>query len=132
MEDVERIYKQTGYTMTGNVIFYMSVAGMLVGTIGMLLSRNIIKKILSLGIVETSINTLYAGISSRRSIIPPIVNGDFSIAYADPVPQAVIITGIVISFALLCLSLVFAIIIYNKYHTMDIGTIESNFEREKE
>ena len=39
--------------MTGNIIFYISVAGMLVGTIGMTLSRNIIKKILSLGIVET-------------------------------------------------------------------------------
>jgi multicomponent Na+:H+ antiporter subunit C len=118
--------------MTGSIVIYFSIMGMLAGTIGMILSKNIIKKILSLGIVETSINMMYTGISSRGGIIPPIVSGDFSLSYADPIPQAVIITGIVISFALLCLSLVLAIIIYNNYHTMDVETIERNFEREEE
>ncbi|PNS36570.1 sodium:proton antiporter [Mesotoga sp. B105.6.4] len=119
--------------MTGLVVIYFSIIGMLVGTIGMILSKNIIKKILSLGIVETSINLMYTGISARGGIIPPIISGDFSRTnYADPIPQAVIITGIVISFALLCLSLVFAVIIYNRYHTMNVETIELGFDREEE
>ncbi|CCU85124.1 MULTISPECIES: cation:proton antiporter subunit C [Mesotoga] len=118
--------------MTGILVIYFSIIGMLVGAVGMILSKNIIKKILSLGIVETSVNLMYTGISARGGIIPPIISGDFSNAnYADPIPQAVIITGIVISFALLCLSLVFAIIIYNKYHTMNVETIEMIFEREE-
>lgn len=118
--------------MTGTIVIYFSILGMLVGTIGMILSKDLIKKILSFGIVETSINLMYTGISARSGIIPPIVSGDFSNAfYADPIPQAVIITGIVISFALLCLSLVFAIIIYNRYHTMNVEAIEMIFEREE-
>lgn len=119
--------------MTASIVVYGSLVGMFIGTVGMLLSKNLIKKILSLGIVETSINLMYTGISSRSGLVPPIISGNFSAAnYADPIPQAVIITGIVISFALLCLSLVFAIIIYNNYHTMDVSTIEHNFDKESE
>ena len=118
--------------MIGSPVVYFSIAGMLAGVLGMIFARNIIKKILAFGIVETSINLIYVGVSSRSGIIPPIVRDGVSLtAYADPIPQAVIITGIIISFALLCLALVFAVIIQNHYHTMDVNTIETSYEREE-
>ena len=55
---------------------------------------------------------------------------DSFITMANPIPQAVIITGIVIGFAVLSLLLVFTIMLHNRYHTLDVHTIERIFERE--
>lgn len=118
--------------MIYETVIYVAVASFIIGTAGIVLSSNLIKKILSLGIIETAVIVFYVGISARTGTEVPIVNDlqNLSVNYADPVPQAVIITSIVIGFALLCLSLVFAVLIYNEYHTMDVKTIEKIFERE--
>ena len=118
--------------MIYETVIYVALASFILGTVGIVLSKNLIKKILSLGITETSVTLFYVGISSRTGTSVPIVGSldSLSSSYADPVPQAVIITGVVIGFALLCLSLVFTILIYNEYHTVEVKTIEKIFERD--
>jgi len=120
--------------MISDMVIYTSLIGAFLGTLGMLLTSNLIKKILALGIVETSVTLFFAAISSkggtRAPIIPslPIEN----VHFADPIPQAVIITSIVIGFAILSLLLTFTIMLHNRYHTVDIDLIEGMLEGEEE
>jgi multicomponent Na+:H+ antiporter subunit C len=118
----------------GEFVVYISLASFAIGFIGMVINPNMIKKIISLGIVETSVTLFYVGISALSGTVPPIITSIPFVEgqYADPVPQAVIITGIVIGFALLCLSLVFTIMLYNRYHTLDVRSLEEIFQRENE
>ncbi|MFO7881285.1 MAG: cation:proton antiporter subunit C [Kosmotogaceae bacterium] len=118
--------------MISSIIIMTSIASFFIGTAGMLFNRNILKKILSLGVVEISTVLFYTGISSISGITAPLItNVPFTNeGVASPIPQAVIITGIVIGFALLSLTLVFAVMLHNRYHTLDVHTIERIFERE--
>lgn len=118
--------------MISTTIIMTAAASFFIGTAGMLFNRNILKKVLSLAVVEISTVLFYTGISSVSGITAPIissVNGNF-VEMANPIPQAIIITGIVIGFAVLSLLLVFTIMLHNRYHTLDVHTIERIFERE--
>ncbi len=118
----------------GDLTIYVSLICFAIGFSGMIINPNMIKKIISLGIVETSVTLFYVGISSLSGTEPPIISSIPFVegSYADPVPQAVIITGIVIGFALLCLLLVFTIMLYNRYHTLDVRSLEEIFLREND
>jgi len=118
----------------GDLTIYVSLICFAIGFSGMIINPNMIKKIISLGVVETSVTLFYVGISSLSGTEAPIISSIPFIegSYADPVPQAVIITGIVIGFALLCLSLVFTIMLYNRYHTLDVRSLEEIFLREND
>lgn len=118
--------------MISTTIIMTALASFFIGTAGIIFNRNILKKVLSLAVVEISTVLFYTGISSASGIKAPIISSvdrNF-ITMANPIPQAVIITGIVIGFAVLSLLLVFTIMLHNRYHTLDVHTIEQIFERE--
>ncbi|HHK67178.1 MAG TPA: hypothetical protein ENJ47_02090 [Candidatus Acetothermia bacterium] len=50
---------------------------------------------------------------------------------ADPLPQAVVLSAIVINFAILALALVFVMILVERYHTTDSERIESEVAAEQ-
>jgi multicomponent Na+:H+ antiporter subunit C len=60
------------------------------GLMGLILQREVLRKVVSLNIVGSGIFLLF-GVIARRGAV-----GDLS---SDPVPQAMIITGIVVAFA---------------------------------
>lgn len=119
--------------MISEVAIYTSLIGAFLGTLGMLLTPNLIKKILALGIVETSVTLFYTAISSKSGTSAPIIPSlpIEELQYADPVPQAVVITSIVIGFTILSLLLVFTIMLHNRYHTVDVNLIEKILEGEE-
>lgn len=120
--------------MISDVVIYTSLIGAFIGTLGMLLTSNLIKKILALGIVETSVTLFFVAISSKSGTKAPIIQSiPFEAEnFADPIPQAVIITSIVIGFAILSLLLAFTIMLHNRYHTVDVNLIENILEGEEE
>jgi multicomponent Na+:H+ antiporter subunit C len=50
---------------------------------------------------------------------------------ADPLPQALVLTAIVINFAILALSLVFVMLLVERYHTTDSVRIERDVHDEE-
>ncbi|AKI96795.1 sodium:proton antiporter [Kosmotoga pacifica] len=120
--------------MISEAAVYASLIGVFLGTLGMLLTPNMIKKILALGIVETSVTLFYTAISSMSGTRAPIISSlpMEELQFADPIPQAVIITSIVIGFTILSLLLVFTIMLHNRYHTVDVILIEKILEGEEE
>ena len=89
-----------------------------IGILGMLIRRNMIMKLLSLDIMGTGVVSYFVYISSETGTVPPITL-NWNLGNADPDPQAVIITSIVINFATLTLAILVAMILASKAFSLD-------------
>ena len=83
--------------MTWNYVEITGLLLFLIGFYGLIARRNIIKTILSLGIMDISVILFFLGILFEAGMRPPI--GESAAPAADPVPQALMITAIVIGAA---------------------------------
>lgn len=84
--------------MTTNLVLAITIGGLFAAGVYLMLSRNLIRVILGFLLAGHSVNLLLLSTGSSGS--PPIVgeqtNGE---PMADPIPQALILTSIVISLA---------------------------------
>jgi multisubunit Na+/H+ antiporter MnhC subunit len=95
-----------------------------VGLYCVLVKRNLIKIIIGLGIMEYAINLLFTLIGYRLHGRAPIEDPVRAIpAMVDPLPQALVLTAIVIGLATTALIAAIAIRLYEKYGTFDITEI---------
>ena len=86
--------------------------------------RNLIKIIIGIGIMEYAVNLLFILIGYRAEGRSPIFSGTQAVVnMVDPLPQAVVMTAIVIGLSTTLLLVVIAIRIYEKYGTFDITKI---------
>ena len=92
----------------------ISILIFFLGLYGMIVRRNILKTIISLGIMETAVVLFFVSINFQPGSIPPI--GDIQgRVVADPLPQALMITAIVIGISVTAVSLTMFNTLYHKY-----------------
>jgi len=95
-----------------------------VGLYGVLAKRSIIKIIIGLAIMEYAANMLFVLFGYRINGRSPILAPDQQVLnIVDPVPQALVLTAIVIGLATTALMVALAVRIYEKYGTFDITKI---------
>ncbi|MDD2752197.1 MAG: sodium:proton antiporter [Candidatus Omnitrophica bacterium] len=95
-----------------------------VGLYCILRKRNIIKIIIGLGIIEYSLNLFFVLLGYRTQGRAPILSHDQEILnMVDPLPQAMVLTTIVIGLAVIVTAVSLALRIYEKYGTFDITKI---------
>jgi multicomponent Na+:H+ antiporter subunit C len=85
----------------------------------LLLSRALIRMLLGLVLLGNAVNLLILVAGRLGRIIPPIAVGDATAPMAgaaNPLPQALILTAIVIGFAMFCFLLVLA---YRAYQSLE-------------
>ena len=112
-------------------------ATLLCGFLGLLLRRNLILKILAMDVMSTGVIAFYVLIATHSGTFAPIVEAgleetdltDGAIAYADPVPQAVILTAIVIGFSIQALMLAGVIKLSGRQASLDCDRIEDSFSK---
>ncbi len=109
----------------------ISIIIVVVGSIGLILKRNLLMKLLSLSIVNTATILFFVLVVYSPGDRAPIASNP-AIQYADPLPQALVLTSIVINFGVLALSLLFTMVLVKRYHTLDIEKIEELVEKEFE
>jgi multicomponent Na+:H+ antiporter subunit C len=86
--------------------------------------RNLIKIIIGIGIMDYAVNLFLVLIGYRTEGNSPIFASDQVVKnMVDPLPQAVVMTAIVIGLSVTLLLVVMAIRIYDKYGTFDITKI---------
>jgi multicomponent Na+:H+ antiporter subunit C len=102
-----------------------------IGSAGLILKRNLIMKLLSLNIINTSSILFLLSLSYRQGAQAPIIQDAINnqIVFADPLPQALVLTAIVINFGILALTLIFTIGIVKNYHTLDVKRIEKEAQK---
>jgi len=110
-----------------NYIYYTGAFGLIFIGLYILLTRhNLIKMIIGLSILDTGVNLLLISIGYIKKGTAPI----FSTPnlnpqnMVDPVPQALVLTAIVISVAVLAMALSLAIRLYQHYRTLDMRKIK--------
>ncbi len=106
------------------IVFILCFLLFLVGLYGLITRRNLIKIVISLSIMEFSVFLFLVLIGYIDAGVAPIV--DLSLSnqvYVDPLPQAMVLTAIVIGLATTAMLLAIAIRLYRKYKTFDIREI---------
>lgn len=110
-----------------NSIYYIGALGLIfIGLFIILVKHNLIKVIIGLSILDTGTNLFLISVGYLRNGTAPI----FSKAHqesgnmVDPVPQALVLTAIVIGVAILALALSLAIKLYKHYGTLDLRKIK--------
>ena len=106
------------------IIYMMCLALFCVGVYCILVKRNLIKIIIGVGIVEYAVNLFLILIAYRWGGRAPILDQTQEIKnMVDPLPQALVLTSIVIGLAVIALLVALAVRIYEKYGTFDITEI---------
>lgn len=96
-----------------------------VGLYGVVVKKNVVKIVIGLAIMEYGINLLLVLIGYRRGGIAPIMDRGTDAAYfaansVDPLPQALVLTAIVIGLGVLALLVAICIRLYERYGTFDV------------
>jgi len=108
------------------IVYLLCALLFLVGLYGVLSKRNLIKIIIGLAVMEYSINLFLVLIGYVKGGTAPILSEDLvNKLFVDPLPQAMVLTAIVIGLATTALLLAIAIRIYRKYNTFDIREIKN-------
>ncbi len=99
----------------------------LIGFYGALTQRNILRMIVAFTIADTGVNIVIVAVGHMRGRTAPILDGAVSAAAAvqriiDPVPQALVLTAIVIGLGVTALMLAYAYKLYEKKRTLDIAS----------
>ena len=95
-----------------------------IGLYCILVKRNLIKIIIGLAIIEYEVNLAFILFGYRNAGRAPILAADQTIEnMVDPLPQALVLTAIVIGLATTALIVAIAVRIYDRYKTFDITEI---------
>jgi len=100
---------------------------MLIGLWGAFSNKNIIRIIISLSIFDTGLNILIVTLGYLTGRTAPIIDGqkvtveNIVNTAIDPVPQALVLTAIVIGFGVTALMLVYALKLHQHKKTLDIN-----------
>ncbi len=113
------------------MLYILSTILLLIGLFGVFTQKNLIKIIISVSIIESAVNIFLVLIGYRAGGIAPIMTGQqqqpevFALQAVDPLPQAMILTSIVISLSILALMVAISLRLYHFYGTYDITEIRN-------
>ena len=120
------------------LINYEAVTSMILFAIGftmLVFSKNIMKKILGLNIVDTGVYLFLASMGYIEGKLTPIVpaTGEVNaLDYINPIPQGLVLTGIVVSVSFSALMLALTVRLYKKYRTLNLDKIYEMCRKEDE
>lgn len=96
-----------------------------IGFCMLLFSRNLLKKVIGLDVMDTGVFLLLAdrGYIAGR-VVPIVSDGVTDMAnYINPIPAGLVLTGIVVSVSVSALMLSLTVRIYKTYRTLDMDKL---------
>lgn len=106
------------------IVYILCFVLFLVGIYGVITKRDLIKIILSIGILGYSVNLFLILFAYRKDSIYPILSkGKEIVPMVDPLPQALVLTSIVIELGTTAMLVALAVRLFEKYRTFDITQI---------
>ncbi len=98
-----------------------------IGVFGIVTQRNIVKTIISINVMDVGAILFLITVNVRAGDVPPVGDTDF-LRMADPLPQALMITAIVIGISVSAVSLTIFISLFRKHGTSDWSKIIKRIE----
>jgi multicomponent Na+:H+ antiporter subunit C len=112
--------------------FLAFVALFLCGLYIAITHHNLVKKVIGLYIIQTSVLFILVTFSAKQgATVPIVVDGPIDAgAYVNPLPHALTLTGIVVGVATLGVALAVVVAIYRRYGSLDEDEVLARLERE--
>ena len=109
-------------------LYFLTMFLFVMGLYCLVAKKNIIKKIIGIVIIEYSINLFLILVGWRKGGIAPILmkgmeQSELVEHGVDPLPQAMVLTSIVIGLGVLALMVSICLRLYEKYKTFDMSKI---------
>lgn len=106
--------------------FWMTVALLLIGLHGMIVKRNLVKKLIALNIVQSAIILLFVSLSLKPGGNVPILphhGGSGTEVFMSPLPHVLMLTAIVVMVSTSGVAFALLIRIYRRYGTLDESSL---------
>lgn len=104
------------YYLASFVLFF-------IGFYTVITRKNLIKKIIGINVMDTAVFLFFISMGSVKNGTAPIVIFGKKAMYVNPLPQALVLTGIVVAVSTTGFGLALIAKIYEKYGTLDISKI---------
>ncbi len=118
-----------GWDVCWQMLEFFVLTTVFCGFLGILWQNNLINKVIAMDVMSSGVVSYFVLMSARTGLFVPItteLSGDASTkVYADPVPQAIILTAIVIGFSIQALMLVCIMKLAKDHPTLECTEIES-------
>lgn len=106
-----------------------------IGAVGLAVSRHLLRLVLALGLAEAGANLLLVLAGYRWDAVAPILTGEamglpLTQPMVDPIPQALVLTSIVIGVGVQALAVALLIRVKEAYGTLDIRELKPLLERD--
>ena len=108
----------TSVTLGGHFTYFITVFLMIAGLFILIARHNLIKKLIGLGIFQTSVYLLYIVPGKLVGGTAPILSDAFTV-YSNPLPHVLILTAIVVGVATLALGLALVVRIQEAYGSIE-------------
>ena len=121
--------------IVGHYNYWLFVLLMMTGLYITVSRGNLIKKIVGLNLFQTSVFMLYISMGKIEGGTAPILTGDPTTVYSNPVPHVLILTAIVVGIATTALALALVVRIREEFGTIEedeLIEIEHKLEFEDE
>ena len=132
MDDVLAIF-------ISRVNYWVYILLMMIGLYGIIIKKNIMKKIIGMSILQTAVILFFISIGAKRDATIPIIahthDSSHTVVKAaqfiNPLPHVLMLTAIVVAVATLGVALSLAIKIYREYETLEEDDILPQLREDK-
>jgi len=104
--------------LAGHFSYWITILLAITGLYIVIARGNLIKKLVGLGIFQTSVYLLYIAPGKLIGGTAPIIDGQFTL-YSNPLPHVLILTAIVVGVATLALGLALVVRIREAYGSIE-------------
>lgn len=107
-----------------NYPYFFAVILLAIGAFTVLTCSNLFKKLIGINIMESAIFIMFVAAGDIRGGVVPTLDGTNSAAlFVNPLPSALMLTGIVVSVSVTAFALALIVRLYKSYGTTDARRI---------
>lgn len=107
----------------GHYAYWFTISLLAIGLYGMVIKKNLVKKIIGLSIFQAGVIQYFVSIASKwNAKVPVKEHGSHHIEvanYMNPLPHTLMLTAIVVGVATLGVAFALIINVYNRYGTLN-------------
>lgn len=116
--------------LLGHLNYWLIIGVMMIGMFTMMSSPNLMKKLAGLSMFQTAVILFYVSIGKVEDGTAPIIT-EAATRYANPLPQVLMLTAIVVGVATMALGFALIIRIRRAYNSMEEDDIHMQIQREE-
>ena len=124
--------------ITSKLNYWIYIALMMIGLYAIITKNNLVKKIIGMNILQTSVILFFISIGAKNKATIPIIEhahgpGDHAVSalnYINPLPHVLMLTAIVVAVATLGVALALIIKLHQQYNTLEEDEILSHLKED--